>query len=305
MLRLDFLLFPPFEPIFTARSLTAGAQRASCGCGAESAMCSIPPVSRKQHPRFASPQQRQAAARSYEQDVAHYDAVRPDYPQGFLDALVPLAPGRIADVGCGTGKLTFQLARLFPQASVVALDSSAAMVRQGRCLASDAAESAVQWLLADAHCMPLAAGSVDLVTCAQAWHWLDAQRMGVELDRVLCPQGALVLAWNTLDVREPWVHRFTRIAHTGDTLAPGFVPPLASPWGVAREIRLQWEQQVQVADLFRLMHTRSYWLRASAAVREKMTANLQWFLFEHLGWRREDVVTLPYRFDGFIVRRQY
>ena len=48
--------------------------------------------------------------------------------------------------------------------------------------------------LADAHATGLPAGAADIVTVAQALHWLDLPRFYAEARRVLAPHGALA-AW--------------------------------------------------------------------------------------------------------------
>ncbi|MDO4928592.1 MAG: class I SAM-dependent methyltransferase [Corynebacterium sp.] len=269
-------------------------------------MAHIPPISRQHQPNFRNAAQRQATAAAYEQDIAAYDAVRPGYPQAFVLALaecmqsLPLESRCVVDVGCGTGKLSMLLQQEFADALIVGVDPSAAMLQEA---ARNFAESSAVWVRGDAHQLPLAAGVADVVACAQAWHWFDSTRASAQAARVAAPDGVLALAWNTLDVRVPWVHRLTRITHAGDTLAAGFYPVVAPPWDLVREVRLEWEQQLAVPDIFRLMHTRSYWLRANEKTRAKMTANLQWYLHEHLGFNRNEVVSLPYRFDGFVYRQ--
>lgn len=53
--------------------------------------------------------------------------------------------------------------------------------------------------------LPFAAGSFDVVTYAQGWHWTDPTRSVPEALRVLRPHGVLALWWNQADVRVPWV----------------------------------------------------------------------------------------------------
>ena len=48
------------------------------------------------------------------------------------------------------------------------------------------------------------------------------------------------------------------------------------------------------ADLAELAKSRAYWLSASEATREKVMANLDWYLHEHLGHTASDVLDLPY-----------
>lgn len=50
-------------------------------------------------------------------------------PARDLQALIPERPyAQVVDLGCGTGEQTAQLAQRFPQATVLGLDSSAAML---------------------------------------------------------------------------------------------------------------------------------------------------------------------------------
>jgi SAM-dependent methyltransferase len=48
-----------------------------------------------------------------------------------------------------------------------------------------------------------AAGSVDLVTAAQAFHWFDVDRARAECLRVLAPPGKVALIWNDRDMGDP------------------------------------------------------------------------------------------------------
>lgn len=48
------------------------------------------------------------------------------------------------------------------------------------------------------------------------------------------------------------------------------------------------------AGLHGLMASRSYWLRADERIRSRMTANLDWYLHEHLGHAADAVLQVPY-----------
>ena len=119
----------------------------------------------------------------------------------------------------------------------------------------------------------------------------------------MCIRDSLVLVWNTLDVTHPWVLRLTRISHSGDVHREGFYPTIDPPWVLHEERRIKWVQMVTTDDLFRLARSRSYWLRANEAIRDKVEANLSWYLFERLGFDPGDLVPLPYRTDAFVYRR--
>lgn len=157
---------------------------------------------------------------------------------------------------------------------------------------------------ATAEATGLADNSMDALTCAQSWHWVDVGAASAEADRVLRPGGRLVLCWNTLAVHHPWVLRLSRIMHSGDVQREGFYPDVAAPWRLASELRTEWCHLIAVEDCFALMSTRSYWLKANARTRAKMEANLTWYLYERLGFDPGDTIPLPYRTDAFVYVRE-
>jgi SAM-dependent methyltransferase len=119
--------------------------------------------------------------------AAAYAAHRPTYPAALVDHLAGLAPARdrALDCGCGTGQLSVLLAERF--AEVVATDASAAQV------ANATPHPGVRYRVAPAEQSGLADGSVDLVTVAQAAHWLDLDAFYAEARRVARPGAILAL----------------------------------------------------------------------------------------------------------------
>lgn len=124
-----------------------------------------------------------------------------------------------------------------------------------------------------------------------------------ELDRVVRPGGRVVLVWNNLDVSHPWILRLARIMHSGDIQRPGFLPQVHAPWRISSELRTGWIQHLRTGQVHRLMQTRSYWLRSSERVRRRMTDNLNWYLFERLGFHDGQLLPIPYRTDAFVLER--
>lgn len=122
-------------------------------------------------------------------DVAEsYAQARPAYPQELFAWLARVAPGsRLAwDCACGNGQASIGLAGHFDR--VVATDASAGQV------AAAVRDPRVEYRVADAADSGLADRSVDVVTVAQALHWLPRAQFYAEARRVARP-GAVLAAW--------------------------------------------------------------------------------------------------------------
>lgn len=118
-------------------------------------------------------------------DYRHY---RPGYPKPLFAYLAARAPERRLawDCATGNGQAAAQLTDYFDQ--VIATDASAAQIDHAP------ATERVSFRCAPAEASGLEAASVDLVTVAQALHWLDFDRFYAEVRRVLKPGGVLA-AW--------------------------------------------------------------------------------------------------------------
>jgi SAM-dependent methyltransferase len=128
----------------------------------------------------------------YDREAAHYDATRggdarADAAAGAIETLLPEGVTRIADVGCGTGIVTVRLVR--PGRSVVGIDRSAGMA------AVAASRLPGRIALGNVAGLPLASGSVDVVTMVWLLHLLsaaDSAAAVAEAARVLSPGGLLI-----------------------------------------------------------------------------------------------------------------
>lgn len=118
---------------------------------------------------------------------AGYAAYRPSYPLELIDELTSISPGtgRVLDCGCGTGQLSVLLAERFDE--VLATDASATQI------AAAEPREGVIYRAALAEDSGLAENSVDLITVAQAAHWLDLERFYAEARRIARPQAAIAL----------------------------------------------------------------------------------------------------------------
>lgn len=132
--------------------------------------------------------------------VEQYDAARPAYPDGLYDALPPLAGARVVEVGAGTGISTRGL--LAGGADVVAFDLAPRMLERLRANGSPGPGGLRGAAVADGHRLPLRDASADLVTYAQAFHWMRPDDAVREARRVLRPGGAMAVWWNDSDARD-------------------------------------------------------------------------------------------------------
>ena len=135
--------------------------------------------------------------------VDSYDAARPGYPDALYDALPPVASALVADVGGGTGISTRGL--LARGADVVAYDIGPKMLERLRANGSPGPGALRGVVVADGHALPARDGTFDLVTYAQAFHWMRADEAALEARRVLKDTGALAVWWNySAAQQEPW-----------------------------------------------------------------------------------------------------
>ena len=265
----------------------------------------IPPISARDEPRFGSAERKRTLAGAFAGQGADYDRLRPGYPDAVLDAmLAPLAGSaptlRAIDLGAGTGKLSSALAERGLE--VTAVDTSEAMLEVARARGRTIAAGSLATHLARAEETGLPAASAELVTVAQAWHWFDAEEASAEVARLLAPGGVLALVWNMLDVTIPWVHRLSRIMHAGDIHREDFAPTVGPELELTDRRAITWEDPMPTQDVIDLARTRSYVITAPEERRQKVLANLDWYLHDHLGHPRGARVGVPYRTDLFLYR---
>lgn len=160
-----------------------------------------------------------AAASGYAAASATYAAGRPGYPAelaGWLTGALDLGPGRqVVDMGAGTGKFTRLLAAT--GADVTAVEP----VTEMRARLAEALPGVVA-VAGSATAIPLPDGSVDALTCAQAFHWFASAAALDEFARVLRPGGRLGLIWNIRDESAPWVADLTAIMAPYEAGVPRF-----------------------------------------------------------------------------------
>jgi ubiquinone/menaquinone biosynthesis C-methylase UbiE len=137
----------------------------------------------------------------FRRQAASYARYRRDYSRALYAAIEQRAgrgAGRRAlDLGCGTGFVMRALENRGWRA--VGVDFSAPMLAAARATGSDAADL----VRARAELLPLRAGTISLVTCGTAFHWLAPAPTFTELTRVLEPGGWVALFWRYPAPGEP------------------------------------------------------------------------------------------------------
>ncbi len=176
------------------------------------------------------------AATSYEK----HDVLQQEVQSALLERLdfYTADPGRIVDVGAGTGRGTALLKKRYAKAEVIAVDLALPMLR--------AAKQHATWLkpfqrvCAEATALPLADHSVDVLHSNLCFQWIDdLKALFAECVRVLKPGGLLAFStfgpdtlkelrasWAEAD-QQPHVSRFLDMHDVGDAmLAAGLRDPV-------------------------------------------------------------------------------
>jgi SAM-dependent methyltransferase len=109
---------------------------------------------------------------------------------GALDRL-ERSPRRILDAGTGTGVAARVLARRFPEAEVIGVDLSQAMVEEARRLVPEVLAGRMAFEAADASALPYADGAFDLVVLLNMIPFFE------ELARLTAPGGTVVFAFSS------------------------------------------------------------------------------------------------------------
>ncbi|MDO3703719.1 class I SAM-dependent methyltransferase [Micromonospora sp. C28SCA-DRY-2] len=233
--------------------------------------------------------------------AADYDRFRPRYPQEAvrwaLDGLAPSA--RVVDLGAGTGILTRAVLALGHRAVPVEPDP-------GMRAQLDAGTPGTVALAGSAESVPLPDAAADAVVVGQAYHWFDRERAHAEIARVVRPGGVFAPIWNVRDEEVSWVAELSRIAHIGDSagnvidkyadFGPDFDPIELG--------RFAHTSTLTPDEVIELLHTRSYWLTATAKERRKVDRELRDLFATHPDLAGRDTVGLPYQTLVFRARRR-
>jgi len=216
-----------------------------------------------------------------------YDRLRPSYPDALVDDLLALRPTRVLDVGAGTGKAARLLAARGLDVLGVEIDAEMAAVARTHGLAVEVGAFET-W---DA-----AGRTFDLITCGQAWHWIDPSAGLIKALSVLDPGGWLVPFWNYGQVPESLRAAFDEIY---DRIAPHLMRSVAyaasqrgvrigaweqDPRLASTQLReYSWRHVYPAADWLALLQTHSDHVLLDVDVRERLLAELGTEIDRHGG----------------------
>ncbi|HEY3737259.1 MAG TPA: class I SAM-dependent methyltransferase [Jatrophihabitans sp.] len=144
-------------------------------------------------------------AESFGSVAAEYDRLRPSYPSALIDDLAALGED-VLDVGCGTGKAARLLAARGLNVLGVEIDPEMAAVARAHGITVE---------VSGFEAWQDAGRRFDLITCAQAWHWIEPEAGLAKAVSVLRQRGTLVPFWNyaelDLNVQEAMREVYARL----------------------------------------------------------------------------------------------
>jgi SAM-dependent methyltransferase len=214
-------------------------------------------------------------ASSFGAHASAYAEHRPDYPIAGIRWALSIAarpPGRVLDLGAGTGKLTEGLTALGVE--VIAVEPDSAMLGELRRRLPGVAA-----LAGTAERIPLPDASVDAVLAGQAFHWFTVDAALTEIARVLRPGGVVGALWNFDDDRVDWVAELGRVGRTSASGERNFDETLTHPrFGPFEREVFPHAQRCTVESLTATIGTHSHTAVIPEAERAEVLARVRSYL---------------------------
>ena len=170
-------------------------------------------------------------AGSFGSVAERYDRYRPRYPSELIDDLAALQPAKVLDVGCGTGKAAAALAERGLSVLGVEVDERMAQVARGH---------GVEVQVAAFESWDAAGREFDLITCGDAWHWIDPVRGVAKAAELLNAGGTIARFWTSTVLDEALSNAF-------DPIYRRYAPEVTQVWHGARSVP---RVHASSADLF-------------------------------------------------------
>jgi SAM-dependent methyltransferase len=203
-------------------------------------------------------------AESFGAAAAQYDRVRPSYPPALVDTLLADGARSVLDVGCGTGIAAGLLAARGCEVLGVEVDARMAELARGKGLEVEVARFE-DW--------DPRGRRFDLVTSAQAWHWIDPRAGAARAAEALRVGGRIGVFWNfgnpPPDVREllspvyarlaPGVESYSVLFGNRDARVRDTLEGIADcgAYGPAQTMRFPWSQRYDTAGWLEQLATHS------------------------------------------------
>jgi malonyl-CoA O-methyltransferase len=177
---------------------------------------------------------KQQARRAFEKAADSYDeaaVLQQEIGRRLIERLdvIRCDPGRILDLGAGTGACTRPLMQRYPSADIIALDVAHAMLRKTQARTGDTRQ--LTCVCADGERLPFADDSFDFIFSNLMLQWCtELEPVFTELQRVLMPGGLLLFTSfgpdTLMELRASWsdvdgythVNSFIDMHNVGDAL---------------------------------------------------------------------------------------
>tara|TARA_B100000989_G_C19472454_1_gene441340 strand:- start:342 stop:1133 length:792 start_codon:yes stop_codon:yes gene_type:complete len=132
-----------------------------------------------------------------------YSTYRPTYSKSVLKSLIALLKNSVhecdfADIGAGTGIWT-RLVESYNPKSIIAIEPNEDMRSIG---IRDSSKTKIKWQKGSGEKTGLESKSMDMVSMASSFHWVDFEKGCKEFHRVLKKNGRFVALWNPRKLQE-------------------------------------------------------------------------------------------------------
>jgi SAM-dependent methyltransferase len=227
--------------------------------------------------------------RSFETTAELYDRYRPTYPDTLFEdvrAYADLAPDdSILEFGAGTGRATVKFAMWGNP--LLAIEPAPAMADVAR--RNLAPHDNVEVRTTRLEDAGIASGSFGLVSCAQAWHWLDESSRITRIADALYAHGAAAIIANIQvtpehnlpfweQVQDVYRKHTPGMEHQGEFRKPDQIPehPLlgSEQFEDLEQIRHPWHWTLDTADYLGLCATHSNKAALDSDTRERLLAGI-------------------------------
>jgi SAM-dependent methyltransferase len=225
-----------------------------------------------------------------------YERSRPTYPQAATRWLLERAPGqRVADVGCGTGKLTGSL--VADGCVVTAIDPSPEMLA-----VLERELPGVRTVVGRGESLPLTVASADAVVYSHSFHWVEERPRAIaEAARVLSDGGVFGVVWNLRDESVEWVAELSRLlgGHAREDSWPhgefheGLIGDLGGAFSDV-EAAFPHQQPLSRPDLVARVKSTVTFATADDHVRVELLAGLEDLMATHPQLRDAPTIYYPY-----------